>query len=311
MSSHPPLAATAALPLAWVGRQALAGVSYLGGLAVLLGRSGQVLLRDGLASRPVLSAVAGELAWVLGMGLPLVALVHVGMGSFLSMQSYFGGTFVEGAGAVVGVGLIRNVAPMMASMTLAGLVAARVVPDLRARLGFEPGRSDVATGVGRDEARPGFLERSSEGRRPAPAEGEVPLDRLAAARIVAAGIAGPVLAAWGSAVGTAVGWQIGRAILGVSTHSFFVMFWDMLWFLDVLGLLLKGAVFGIVAGLFACHEGLRVPSDGEAPGPVPTAACRAACLAVLTILVINSGWFLLLYHAGTAFGPTLLPPPSR
>ncbi len=68
---------------------------------------------------------------MLRLGIPLVAVVHVGIGSFLAMQSYFGGTFVEGTGAVVGVGLIRNVAPLMACLTLTGLLAARITSELR------------------------------------------------------------------------------------------------------------------------------------------------------------------------------------
>ena len=43
---------------------------------------------------------------------------------------------------------------------------------------------------------------------------------------------------------------------------------------------------------------------------LPAAACRAACFSTLAMLVLNSGWFLLAYHAGPAFGPTLLAPPG-
>jgi phospholipid/cholesterol/gamma-HCH transport system permease protein len=75
------------------------------------------------------------------------------------------------------------------------------------------------------------------------------------------------------------------------------------------GLVVKGGAFGFCAGLFACQEGLRRP-PGADPRSLPAAACRAACLAVVAILAINSGWFLLVYHAGPAFGPTLLAPPA-
>ena len=64
------------------------------------------------------------------MGCPLVGLVHVAMGSFLSLQAYFGSTFVDGTGAVVGVGLLRNLATLMTGMTLSGLLAGRMIPDL-------------------------------------------------------------------------------------------------------------------------------------------------------------------------------------
>jgi phospholipid/cholesterol/gamma-HCH transport system permease protein len=244
----------------------------------------------------------GELSWVLRLGLPLVALVHVGIGSFLSMQSYFGGTFVEGTGAVVGVGLVRNVAPMMACLTLAGLLAARVTPELRAwRRARVPERGE----------RPGFLERTAAPAAPAappPRPAGTPAG-VVAPRLVAGAVAGLVFSLWGALVGVVVGWQVGQTMMGVSTHSFFLMFWDMLWLRDVFGLAIKGTVFGLVAATFACHEGFRgAPDDGF--DAVATAACRAACFSALAILVINSGWFILVYHAGPAFGPTLLAPPA-
>ena len=49
-----------------------------------------------------------QLFWMLVMGIPLVGLVHIAVGSFLSLQAYYGSTFVDGTGAVVGVGLLRN-----------------------------------------------------------------------------------------------------------------------------------------------------------------------------------------------------------
>ena len=49
------------------------------------------------------TVMKGELGWLLMMGCRWSAC-HVGMGSFLSMQAYFGSTFVDGTGAVVGVG---------------------------------------------------------------------------------------------------------------------------------------------------------------------------------------------------------------
>src|SRR5205085_1743752 len=102
--------------------------------------------------------------------------------------------------------------------------------------------------------------------------------------------------------------QVAQTLLGVSTHAFFTMFLDMLWLRDVAGLAFKGAAFALFAALFACHEGLRGSREG-APEPVPTAACRAACFSAAAILALNSGWFLLVYHAGPAFGPTLMEPP--
>ena len=72
-----------------------------------------------------------QLFWMLVTGLPLVGLVHIAMGSFLSLQAYYGSTFVDGTGAVVGVGLLRNLGGLMTGLTFAGILAARMIPELR------------------------------------------------------------------------------------------------------------------------------------------------------------------------------------
>ena len=139
----------------------LDALAYLGGLGLPRRRRPPGARPPAATTTAAGSVGRGELSWMLRLGLPLVALVHVGIGSFLSMQSYFGGTFVEGTGAVVGVGLIRNVAPLMAGLTLAGLLAARVTPELApgarsteaTRVGPSPRTARGATAAGRRPRR--------------------------------------------------------------------------------------------------------------------------------------------------------------
>ena len=129
-------------PVGWLGKGVISVLAYLGGLARFVAASAVSLVRlrrheDDLPG--FWAVMKGELWWILVMGCPLVGLVHVAMGSFLSLQAYFGSTFVDGTGAVVGVGLLRNLATLMTGMTLSGLLAGRMIPDLL----------DVARGPGR------------------------------------------------------------------------------------------------------------------------------------------------------------------
>lgn len=280
MTNHAPPLPLPAAPLARVGRTVLHSVAYLGSVASLPVTAARALVARDKAETPD-DGVTAQLAWMFGMGIPLVALVHVGIGSFLAMQSYFGGTFAEGTGAVVGVGLLRNLAPLLTGLTMTGLLAARMTPELRARRRAAP-----------DPAHAGGVS-----------------GRALAARLLAATAAGPVLAIWASAVGTLVGWKVSNVMMGVSTHSFFRMFWEMLWIRDLLGVVVKGMIFGLFTGLFACREGLGGAADDDLAA-VSASACRAACFAAVAILLVNSGWFILIYHAGPAFGPTLLEPPG-
>ena len=44
-------------------------------------------------------------------------------------------------------------------------------------------------------------------------------------------------------------------MMGVSTHSFFLMFWEMLWLRDIVGLVVKGMLFGFFGGRLRLPRG--------------------------------------------------------
>jgi phospholipid/cholesterol/gamma-HCH transport system permease protein len=77
--TSPPAVALQA-PLAQIGRWTLAGVAEMGRMATLLGQACLSLVRPPEAAPPFRPALVQQLATLLAMGLPLVALVHVGMG---------------------------------------------------------------------------------------------------------------------------------------------------------------------------------------------------------------------------------------
>jgi phospholipid/cholesterol/gamma-HCH transport system permease protein len=307
-------------PIGWVGKAALATMAYTGGLTLLTLEATVTPLASWRWSRGgepgFVRSVINEAFWMLAMGLPLVGLVHIAVGSFLSLQAYYGSTFVDGTGAVVGVGLLRNLGGLMTGLTLAGILAARVVPELRAL-----SHSAVVEATATDATRslPGARDRS----RPANANARPGIHRarLASARIAAAAVTCALLSQWGVAVGTLVGWQASTSMMGLSTDMFFLMMGKMMWLRDVVGLLIKGLLYGGLPGAICCYEGLRPeeaprgdwltaplhPACGVAPS-LTIAVFRAACLSFVAILIVNASWFILVYHAVPFYGPTLLPP---
>jgi phospholipid/cholesterol/gamma-HCH transport system permease protein len=308
-------------PVRWIGRTVLASTAYVGGVTLLaLASAGWALwprfTRDASEAPGFTRTVMYQLCWMLFMGIPLVGMVHIAMGSFLSLQAYYGSTFVDGTGAVVGVGLLRNLGGLMTGMTFAGLLAARMIPELRILSRRSAGNEAYAS-----RSEPGA-------RRRGPAEGAshvISPSRLAAPRIAAAGIACLLLSQWGIMVGTLVGWQASQSLMGLSTEMFFMMMVKMMWFRDVMGLIAKGLLFGALAGAICCYEGLtRGLPESEPSGAgltTPEAArgfappwsmpvFRATCLSLVAILVLNSSWFVLVYHAVPYYGPTLLAPPG-
>ncbi len=238
---------------------------------------------------------------MLAFGIPLVGLVHIAMGSFLSLQAYYGSTFVDGTGAVVGVGLLRNLGGLMTGMILSGILAARMIPEL----------SFLARSVGVGESR------WRDG-----AEAPILAGRLAAPRILAAAIACVFLSQWGIVVGTVVGWKASASMMGLPTETFFLMMVRMVWLRDVVGLIVKGLLFGTLPASICCYEAFReaareaetAPDAGllhaDAGVPLATPVLRATCFGIVAILIVNSSWFILVYHAVPFYGPTLLKPPG-
>ena len=147
--------------------------------------------------------------------------------------------------------------------------------------------------------------------------------RLAAPRMIATALASMLLALWGFAVGTVVGWQAAGSLMGLPSDMYFLMFYRMIWFRDVVGMIVKGLLFGLVPAAICCFEALRVVkvSAGETSGREGCGDCtgsselaapivRAACLSIMSILLLNMTWFMLVYHAVPVYGPSLLQPPT-
>jgi phospholipid/cholesterol/gamma-HCH transport system permease protein len=265
-------------------------VADLGGMATLFVRAISAPLRPRRDAPSLPRAILHNTGWMLGMGLPLVGLVHVSFGSFLTMQAYFGATFTEAAGIVVGLGLIRNVAPLLSGFILAGLIAAKITSDLRGAPA--PGLDDPRSLPDRD-----VVQGVRVDSRPIPSAG-----RIAMARLGAAALAGPALSLWGVLVGTTIGVLVSRSMLGQSPEMFLGKIAGMLDTIDVIGLLVKGVAFAGTAALIATYEGLRPASQG---GPD---AFRAVFRSIVTILFLNFTWFNLIYLAGNPFGPNVVSP---
>jgi phospholipid/cholesterol/gamma-HCH transport system permease protein len=314
-------------PVGWLGRTVLAMVGYVGGVMLLaLAALGTSLWpgksrEQAVAAPGFLKSLMHQLFWMLVMGIPLVGLVHVAIGSFLSLQAYYGSTFVDGTGAVVGVGLLRNMGGLMSGLTFAGIMAARMIPELRILSCHMTAHARSTT----DRDSTGRGRRADARDDDASDSPSVSPGRLAAPRIAAAGIACVFLSLWGVAVGTLVGWQASQSLMGLPSETFFMMMVKMMWVRDVVGLVVKGLMYGAIPAAIVCYEGLgpgagdlepasesispSFPVQGLAP-PWSTPVFRAACLSFMAILIVNSSWFILVYHAVPFYGPTLLAPPS-
>lgn len=271
---------TASSPLARV-------LGYLGGLGILAAATLAAPL--GGRWRSLGSAVFARFDELLCRGLVLVGLIHIGFGSFLSMQAYFGATFTAASGAVVALGLLRNVAPLLTGFTMAGYAAARITAEYSAG-GLDPELIDPAD---LDDPAASFELDSDAGA-----------GRATFVRLAAAMASGPLLVFWGATVGSVIGALVCSVMLGVPTSIYFGLARQMLRLEDVLGVIVKGMLYMGVSTLIACHEGRRAHQRGpRAPGA--PAAFRAMVLSMLAILTINLSWFQVVYLSGSPYGPAV------
>ncbi len=237
-------------------------------------------------------AVARHLDEMLWRGLPLVVMIGISLGAFLTMQAYFSATFREAAGAVVGVGLLRNLASLMTGFLLSGMLAARIVPELRRGSRIEIDADPLCV-PDRDVARG---ERADDREEPEPT-------RIVAVRLLAAMLAAPILATWLAAAGLSMGMLVATSKLSVSPGLFVNKLLSIIELRDVAGLLAKSMLFAVVGALFACREGLREGS--HEPAAISRDAWRAVFRSVLAVMLINNVWFSLNYLAGSPYGPTI------
>jgi phospholipid/cholesterol/gamma-HCH transport system permease protein len=265
----------------------VAPVIWLGGLGILGGEALRASVLRRRSQPALLPDLVREVDALLVFGLPLVGLVHVGLGSLLTMQAYFGAVLPKSIGGVVGVGLFRNAATLMSGFTLAGLITLRIAVDL-GQLRHGP----AAQGQPGD-ARRGATQRNMHGQPQARDPGRVVFAKVAAAMAV-----GPVLALWGALIGLVIGALIAHAMLGVASGPYFGLFLELLRARDIVGMGIKGMLYPGLAAMIACNQILRT-GNREA---VSEAALRAIVYSFVAILVCNMTWFCLFYVSGPPLG---------
>jgi phospholipid/cholesterol/gamma-HCH transport system permease protein len=277
------LAAMVSVPVAYCGGLGLTTMAALGGLFTRRGEAPSILAGIGRCT--------DRLVWP---GLAIVTLVQASLGGFLAMQAFFGATFREGSGAVVGLGMLRNMGSLVAGWTLAAVCGSLFVRELRSsHLGLD---GDELSVPDRDAAR-GL--RADDRIAPAPR-------RLVTARVAAGALAGLVLSLWGAGIGIVCGLLAADSLLGVPSGMYVQKLSEMVVPFDLLSLGLKGLVFGAFAAVAACHEGLRA-GEGSAPALVPAAVFRAVVTTLIAMSVLNGTYFTLAYLSGAPAGPVLAP----
>lgn len=264
-ATHPPATRgpfTPADALVAFGRMALGFRTHVVDFVVLLGR---LCLDFGYLLRhprdwPVLE-VSANLYKVAVRAMPVTALVGFLIGvvlsylSALQLRAFGADTFIVN---ILGLGIIRELGPVLVSV----LVAGRSGSAMTAQLG---------------------VMRVTEEIDALAAMGVSSSLRLVLPKVVALSLAMPLLVLWTSAVALFGGMVSARVELGMSFGLFIETLPRVVPIANLYVGLAKGAVFGLLISLVACHFGLRVRPNTESLSTNTTASVVSAITIVILV----------------------------
>ncbi len=245
----------------------VAFVDALGEIALLT----RDAVRWAVKRPPAWHVVVDQLEQVGWRSLSIVTLTALSMGMVLALQL---GNFLERFGAkmfvsrIVGVSLVREMAPILTALMLGGRVGA----------GFTAELGTMAVTEQIDAVR---------------ALGASPVRVLVVPRLLAVMVMLPILTVVADFIGVLGGLFISTTELRVSSD----FYWNSLLYGMVLNDLFSGlgksAFFAFFIGIIACYNGLRVTGGADGVGRATTATVVAASITILIADFFLTKLFLL------------------
>jgi phospholipid/cholesterol/gamma-HCH transport system permease protein len=188
------------------------------------------------------------------VSIPFGVIVSVqvgGVASQIGAQSF--------TGAVNAIGVMRQAAPLVSAVMIAGVVGSAVTADLGARAVREELDALRVMGVS-------------------------PVQRLAAPRVVAAVLVGICLSAVVATTAIVTGYMIVVGSGSVSSGTYLGAFISFGQTLDLFMAVLKAIIFGFVAVVVAAHKGMNARGG---PKGVADAVNQSVVLSVILLALIN------------------------
>ncbi|MFG1789881.1 MlaE family ABC transporter permease [Nocardia sp. NPDC049149] len=237
------------------------------GRQVLLGRDAVLeLVRALLARRFPFQEFIKQCAFMASVSaaptvfvaIPVAVVVSIQLGALVSQVGAT--TFI---GAVSGLGIIRQGAPLVTSLMIAGAVGSAICADLGSRTIRE--EIDAMKVMGVD-----------------------PIRRLVAPRLAAAVLVSMLLCGFVVFVGFATGYLFNVYAQGGTAGSFISTFASFAVANDLIVALLKAAIFGALTAIIACDIGLHTRGGpGGVANSVNAAVVNSALMLFATNIIIT------------------------
>ena len=209
-----------------------------------------------------LKAVLTQMIEIGFYSLPVVALTTLFSGMVIALQTYEAVSQFSAEGAVamvVRVAVIRELAPVMAGLMVAGRIGAAMAAEI---------------GTMRVTEQIDALSTLSTN----------PFKYLIAPRVLAGIVMLPILVLIGDVIGICGGYMIGVYKLDFNATTYLTNTWQYLKPMDIISSMTKAGVFGFIITLLGCYNGFQ--SQGGAQG-VGRATTNAVVSSSILILIFN------------------------
>lgn len=238
--------------------------AFVGELSVSLLRAGRERGSVNLRDVPHLMERAGA------DGVPIVLLINFLVGLIIGLQAAYQ---LERFGAnifvadLVGLSMVRELAPLMAAIVVAGRSGAAYAAELGTMKVNQ--EIDALQTLGID-----------------------PYRFLVFPRLIATAAVVPLLTIASMLVGILGGLIVAVQVLGLSTTAYFIQLQGAVGLLDVMGGLFKSVVFALTITLISCQRGLATRGGAAGVGNATT----SAVVVILFFLVVLDAIFTMLFQ---------------
>jgi phospholipid/cholesterol/gamma-HCH transport system permease protein len=254
-----------------VGSPVLSVVESIGDFVLFVGRTFAMLAKGRVHVRNTVQ----QLAFVGTDSLMIALLTSLAVGAVFSLQIAdqfirYGASSMVGAAS--GMALVRELAPLMTGVVVAGRVSAAFAAELGSMKVTQ--QIDALTAMAVD-----------------------PLYYLVIPRVLASAVMVPLLTVLAIGVGMMGGLGVAVYLKGIIASGYIDSMAGYLMLSDFWKSMIKAAIFGLILSLVGCYRGLNT---GEGAKGVGTATTQAVVNSLISIFISNYFLTSLLYSAKPA-----------
>ena len=253
-----------------IGRGAIAGLAYVGGLARLGGRAAWYTLIGPLRGKPLRLGRAVHQAMAVGVeALPILSVITFFIGLILALQGAyelrkFGA--LQFVASAVAISITRELGPLMTAIVVIGRSGSAFAAEIGTMKVTE--EIDALTTMALN-----------------------PVQFLVTPKFLAMILMMPCLTTWADMMGV-----FGGAVFGVTGASFTLGTYisatiDALLLRDIVSGLIKSVMFGVVITAVGCHEGFSTGAGSEQVGRSTTSAVVMSIFLVVVVDLIFTALF--------------------